>query len=74
MSLRHRPDWREDAAMNPKILMPILVTALILWAVYRRMRRSFGRQAVNPLRMWFRVGLLTLIGALLQAEWHAASR
>ena len=51
--------------MDPKLVTPILVGALVVWGIYRRMRRTFGRQTVNAGRMWFRVGLLTFVGALV---------
>lgn len=50
--------------MDPRIVTPYLIAALVVWGVYRRMRRSFGRQRVREGRMWFRVGLFTLIAAL----------
>lgn len=42
----------------------VLVAALLMWAVYRRLRRSFGRQRVSPARMGFRAVFLGVIGAL----------
>jgi hypothetical protein len=44
---------------------PYLVAALIVLAVYRRLRRSFGRQPLRPGRMVFRIVLLSVIGVLL---------
>ena len=49
--------------MDPRVFLPYLVVALIVWRLYRRMRRSFGRQAVRDGYMWFRIGLLTLVAA-----------
>lgn len=46
-------------------MMPLLVTALVLWALYRRVRRSFGRQAVNRARLCSRAAILGLLAALL---------
>ena len=51
--------------MDPRQVTPYLVTALIVWAVYRRMRRSFGRQRVRDGLMWLRIGVLTLAAALI---------
>src|ERR1700690_767987 len=51
--------------LDLRLATPILVGALVLWALYRRVRRSFGRQAVNPVRLRLRIGLLALIGGLL---------
>lgn len=51
--------------MDPRLVTPYLVVAIIAWAYYRRMRRWFGRQRVQDGRMWFRIGLLTLIAAMV---------
>ncbi len=51
--------------MNPHLITPLLVTALVLFALYRRVRRLFGRQAVNPTRLYLRAGILGLLGLLL---------
>jgi hypothetical protein len=53
--------------MDPRLVTPYLVTAIVVWAVYRRMRRSFGRQRVQEKRMWLRIGMLTLVTALIVA-------
>jgi len=42
-----------------------LLVALIVFAVYRRLRRTFGRQPLRPRRMVVRIVLLALIAALL---------
>ncbi|HEX4376872.1 MAG TPA: hypothetical protein VHZ99_06965 [Steroidobacteraceae bacterium] len=47
--------------MDPKALTPILVSALVIFALYRRVRRSFGRQPLRPGRLMFRVGLISLL-------------
>jgi hypothetical protein len=51
--------------MDPRQVTPYLITALVVWAVYRRMRRSFGRQRVQDTRMWVRIGLLTLVAGII---------
>jgi len=43
-------------------IWPYVFAALLLFAVYRRLRRSFGRQLVSPLRMRLRLGLLLVVG------------
>jgi hypothetical protein len=53
--------------MDPKLITPILIAALVVWGVVRRLRRSFGRQAVHSARLWVRIGLLTLAGGLVVA-------
>jgi hypothetical protein len=44
---------------------PYLVAALIVFAVYRRLRRSFGRQPLRQGRMVFRIALLSVVAVLL---------
>jgi len=44
---------------------PYLFVALAVFAVYRRLRRSFGRQPLSPVRMRIRIGMLALIGSLV---------
>ena len=51
--------------MDPKLITPLLITALVLWGVYRRMRRTFGRQSVSAPRMWTRIIALGIIGSLI---------
>jgi len=43
----------------------VLTAALVLFVIYRRFRRSFGRQALNPGRMIVRMTILSIIGLLL---------
>ena len=50
--------------MDPKIITPILMAVFVIWAVYRRMRRTFGRQKVSERRIWIRIGVLTIVGGL----------
>jgi hypothetical protein len=44
---------------------PFLFAALVVFAVYRRFRRSFGRQPLRPGRMIFRIVLITAVGCAL---------
>jgi len=44
---------------------PFLVSALVIFAIYRRFRRSFGRQLLGPGRMTVRVALLAVAGCAL---------
>jgi hypothetical protein len=44
---------------------PFLVAALVMFGVYRRLRRSFGQQQLRPVRMKVRIATLLIIGALL---------
>jgi Protein of unknown function (DUF1453) len=51
--------------MDQKSLMPVLVAALVIFMLYRRVRRSFGRQPVHKGRMVFRAALLAVVGVAL---------
>jgi hypothetical protein len=42
-----------------------LIAAFIGWAIYRRARRSFGRQPVSVVRLRLRIGLLAVVGTLI---------
>ena len=53
--------------MDPKLVTPILIGALVVWSVLRRMRRSFGRQPVREARMVLRIVILTVVGGLILA-------
>jgi hypothetical protein len=53
--------------VDPKLVTPILIAALVAWGVARRMRRTFGRQPVNTGRIGFRIAVLGLTGALVVA-------
>ncbi len=44
---------------------PFLFAALIVFAIYRRLRRSFGRQLLRPGRMTLRMVLLAAVGCAL---------
>ena len=48
--------------MDPRIT-PYLIAALVVWGIYRRLRRSFGRQRVREGLMWLRIGILTALAA-----------
>ena len=44
---------------------PFLLAALVVFAIYRRFRRSFGRQPLRPTRMTVRIVLLVVIASAL---------
>ncbi len=44
---------------------PFLLAALVVFVVYRRLRRSFGQQPLLPARMYVRIGTLAVVGCLL---------
>lgn len=47
--------------MTPNLIVPAVAAPLIVWRLYVRMRRNFGRQPIRPKRMWTRVGILTAV-------------
>lgn len=51
--------------MDSQVITPLLVSLLIGWSIYRRARRSIGRQPVRRARLWVRVAVLAAIGALV---------
>lgn len=50
--------------MDQKLITAILTGALVLWVLYRRVRRNIGRQQIRAGRMLLRVGMLSVIGVL----------
>lgn len=54
-------------AMHPSIFVTLGLTALIVWRVYARIRRSIGRQTFSPTRSWTVVGIFPLLAILLLA-------
>ncbi len=51
--------------MDPKLLTPMFMVALVVFAIYRRVRRNIGRQRVSPTRMRLRMILLGVVGVLI---------
>jgi hypothetical protein len=52
--------------MTPQAILPaIVVPTLYAWVFYRRIRRNFGRQPYQPARMTLRIGILSVVAALL---------
>jgi len=59
--------------MDPKMLGPLLLGAVVLLFIYLRVRRNFGRQTVNTARLTVRAVALCGLGALLaSAIWRNA--
>jgi hypothetical protein len=46
-------------------IVPIVFAALVVFAIYRRFRRNFGRQPLRPARMSSRIALLAAVACLL---------
>jgi hypothetical protein len=44
---------------------PYLLAALVVFAVYRRLRRSFGRQALRPARLTIRIVVLAVLACAM---------
>lgn len=51
--------------MTPTALAPAGFAMLLVFMLYRRFRRLFGRQPLQPTRMKLRVAFLVLVGVLL---------
>ncbi|MEP7042924.1 MAG: DUF1453 domain-containing protein [Dokdonella sp.] len=51
--------------MTPNALVPAAFAVLIAFSLYRRFRRLFGRQPVQPTRIKFRIALLLFAGAFV---------
>ena len=51
--------------MDQKLITSILIGALALWVLYRRVRRNIGRQPLNARRMGGRIVLLAVIAVLM---------
>lgn len=54
--------------MTPNLIVPALAAPLIVWRIYARTRRSFGRQPIRPKRMWTRVVILGVLSLLLACQ------
>jgi len=51
--------------MDPKLIAPLITGVVLVWVLYRRLGRLFGRQALNATRLKVRAGILCVVGALL---------
>ena len=57
-----------DLLMSPNLIVPLVVAPLIVWRLYYRMRRNFGRQPIRTKRMWTRVGILAVVTLLVATQ------
>jgi hypothetical protein len=57
----------EDSDLDNHAVTSVLIAAVLGWAIYRRARRSFGRQPVNIVRLRLRIGVLAVAAALILA-------
>src|ERR1700674_2282981 len=46
-------------------IWPYAIAGIAVLLIYRRFRRSFGRQPIRPARMWIRITVLILLGCSL---------
>jgi hypothetical protein len=51
--------------VDQKLITSVLIGALALWVLYRRVRRNIGRQPLNARRMGGRIALLAVIAVLM---------
>jgi hypothetical protein len=54
-----------ESTVDQRAVTLVLVGAFVAWAIYRRIRRSIGRQPVSPGRMQARIVILALALALV---------
>lgn len=62
----------QAAAQTTPALVPVAMAGLMVWVVYRRVRRNFGRQAIHTRKMGIRVGILALVACLLMTIGFAS--
>jgi hypothetical protein len=54
-------------------IWPYVIATLAVLLIYRRLRRTFGRQPLRPVRMRLRIGILLVLGgSLLPAAMRSA--
>jgi hypothetical protein len=54
--------------MSPNLIAPIVIAPLIVWRLYARTRRNFGRQPIQPKRMWTRVAIFSVVTLLVATQ------
>ena len=53
------------APLNPSVVVPIGIGALVLWRFYSRVRRMVGRQQLSNVRPWITVCVFPVLTVLL---------
>lgn len=53
--------------MDPRVV-PYFIAAIVVFGLYRRMRRSFGRQRVRDGLMWLRIGIFAVFAVLIGVQ------
>ncbi len=51
--------------MTSPVTFPFLMGGLLVWSLYRRIRRNIGRQPLRPARITFSIVILALVTVLL---------
>jgi hypothetical protein len=54
--------------VNPNLIVPAIAAPLIVWRLYARTRRNFGRQPIQPKRMWTRVVIFGVLSLLVACQ------
>jgi hypothetical protein len=54
--------------MTPSVIAPLVIAPLIVWRLYARTRRNFGRQPIQPKRMWARVAIFSVVTLLVATQ------
>jgi hypothetical protein len=49
----------------PNNFIPPLMVSLLVWGVYRRVRRSIGRQPLQPKRLMLRIGIFGVVAVIV---------
>ena len=60
--------------MTPQLVMPLIMAPIMVFAVWRRVRRTFGPQPIQRNRMMLRMGFLILVGVLVASTGFANPR
>jgi hypothetical protein len=60
--------------MTPQMVMPLVMVPIMVFAVWRRVRRTFGPQPIQRKRMMVRLGFLALVGLLVASSGLADMR
>jgi hypothetical protein len=51
--------------VDPKLMTYLIMAAFLCFAIYRRVRRSIGRQVIHEGRLWVRIAIFGVVGALM---------
>jgi len=49
--------------VDQNLLAPLLLSAILAWAIYRRVRRNIGRQPMQVGRLSYRIAVFGVVGA-----------